>query len=420
VPSPRLKPGKQRYSLLLADDGGVLDDLIVTNRGDDFYVVVNGATKHADIAHIAARLPEGVTLVHLKTTPCWRCRARKRPRAGRAGPGARARCRPHARCLVFMEAAPFLWGVALGVSRSGYTGEDGFEISVRADHVAALADALLAHRRSSRSAWARGIRCGWRPGCRSMAMIFRPISIRSRPTSALPFPRRRAAAGPRRRAHRGCAEGPARRRVGLLIEGRMAAREGAKVLADGRTVGTVTSGGFAPSLERPIAMALSKPRWPCPAPNFPFPCAARRLPPRHFASLPSPPLRAQRSRLMTRYFTADHEWIAVEGDTATVGITDYAQSQLGDITFVELPAVGASLGKGDSASVVDSVKAASDVYAPVSGTVTELNPALEDAPELVNSAPEGEGWLWKMTLSDAAQLDGLMDEAAYAAHVAGL
>ncbi|GMM60082.1 glycine cleavage system protein GcvH [Novosphingobium pituita] len=123
---------------------------------------------------------------------------------------------------------------------------------------------------------------------------------------------------------------------------------------------------------------------------------------------------------MTRYFTADHEWIAVEGDTATVGITDYAQGQLGDITFVELPAEGAVLTKGDSASVVDSVKAASDVYAPVSGTVSALNTALEDAPELVNSAPEGEGWLWKMTLSDAAQLDGLMDEAAYAAHVAEL
>jgi len=123
---------------------------------------------------------------------------------------------------------------------------------------------------------------------------------------------------------------------------------------------------------------------------------------------------------MTRYFTADHEWIAVEGATATVGITDYAQGQLGDITFVELPAAGASLTKGDSASVVDSVKAASDVYAPVSGDVTEVNPALEDAPELVNSAPEGEGWLWKMTLADAGELDGLMGEAAYAAHVAGL
>ena len=123
---------------------------------------------------------------------------------------------------------------------------------------------------------------------------------------------------------------------------------------------------------------------------------------------------------MTRYFTKDHEWIAVEGAEATVGITDYAQSQLGDITFVELPGEGCEVGKGDSASVVDSVKAASDVYAPVSGKVTVANAALEDQPELVNSDPEGEGWLWKMTLSDTAELDGLMDEASYQAYVAEL
>ncbi|SMC31529.1 glycine cleavage system protein GcvH [Novosphingobium sp. B1] len=123
---------------------------------------------------------------------------------------------------------------------------------------------------------------------------------------------------------------------------------------------------------------------------------------------------------MTRYFTKDHEWIAVEGDEATVGITDYAQSQLGDITFVELPAEGSEVGKGDSASVVDSVKAASDVYAPVSGKVTVANAALEDQPELVNTDPEGEGWLWKMALADTAELEGLMDEAAYQAYVAEL
>lgn len=123
---------------------------------------------------------------------------------------------------------------------------------------------------------------------------------------------------------------------------------------------------------------------------------------------------------MTRYFTKDHEWIAVEGAEATVGITDYAQSQLGDITFVELPGEGSEVGKGDSASVVDSVKAASDVYAPVSGKVTVANGALEDQPELVNTDPEGEGWLWKMTLSDVAELVGLMDEAAYQAYVAEL
>ena len=120
---------------------------------------------------------------------------------------------------------------------------------------------------------------------------------------------------------------------------------------------------------------------------------------------------------MPRYFTQDHEWIDVDGSDATVGITDYAQSQLGDITFVELPAAGSAVAKGDSASVVDSVKAASDVYAPVSGTVSEANAALEDEPELVNTAAESDGWLWRMTLSDAAELEGLMDEAAYKTYV---
>ena len=123
---------------------------------------------------------------------------------------------------------------------------------------------------------------------------------------------------------------------------------------------------------------------------------------------------------MKRYFTKDHEWIAIDGETATVGITDYAQGQLGDITFVELPAAGATLGKGDSVAVVDSVKAASDVYCPVSGTVSAVNAALADSPELVNSAPEGDGWLWQMTLADPAELEALMDEAAYRGFVATL
>ena len=120
---------------------------------------------------------------------------------------------------------------------------------------------------------------------------------------------------------------------------------------------------------------------------------------------------------MNRYFTKDHEWVEIDGDTATVGITDYAQGQLGDITFVELPAEGATLGKGDSVAVVDSVKAASDVYSPVSGTVSGINAALADQPELVNSTAEGDGWLWRMTLSDASELEALMDEPAYRAFV---
>jgi len=120
---------------------------------------------------------------------------------------------------------------------------------------------------------------------------------------------------------------------------------------------------------------------------------------------------------MSRYFTQDHEWIEVDGDTGTVGISDYAQSQLGDIVFVEVPDEGKSLSKGDDAAVVESVKAASDVYSHVSGTVIEGNAALADDSSLVNSDPEGEGWFFKLTLADAAELDQLMDETAYAAFV---
>ena len=123
---------------------------------------------------------------------------------------------------------------------------------------------------------------------------------------------------------------------------------------------------------------------------------------------------------MSRYFTKEHEWIDVSGETGTVGISDYAQSQLGDITFVELPEPGASFGQGNSAAVVDSVKAASDIYMPVSGTVSEVNGALADAPELVNTAAESEGWLFRISLADAGELAGLMDAAAYAAYVAEL
>ena len=123
---------------------------------------------------------------------------------------------------------------------------------------------------------------------------------------------------------------------------------------------------------------------------------------------------------MTLYFTKDHEWIAVDGSEATVGVTDYAQGQLGDIVFVELPQPGASVEKGKEAAVVESVKAASDVYAPVSGEVTEANADLEADPSLVNTAPEAGGWFFKLRLLDTSELDGLMDEGAYREFVAGL
>ena len=120
---------------------------------------------------------------------------------------------------------------------------------------------------------------------------------------------------------------------------------------------------------------------------------------------------------MTLYFTGEHEWIRVEGDTATIGISHHAQAALGDIVFAEVPEQGKTLNKGDEAAVVESVKAASDVYAPVAGEVILGNEALADDPALINRDPEGEGWFFKMTLADASELDGLMDEAAYRAWV---
>jgi glycine cleavage system H protein len=121
---------------------------------------------------------------------------------------------------------------------------------------------------------------------------------------------------------------------------------------------------------------------------------------------------------MTTLYTTDHEWLRIEGDVATIGVTDYAQSQLGDVVFVELPKVGRSLKKAEAVAVVESVKAASDVYAPISGQVTETNEALSADPALVNSDAAGKAWFFKMKISDRRELDGLMDEAAYRAHTA--
>jgi len=116
-------------------------------------------------------------------------------------------------------------------------------------------------------------------------------------------------------------------------------------------------------------------------------------------------------------FSKDHEWIRIEGDSGVVGISNYAQAQLGDVVFVELPEVGKALTKGAEAAVVESVKAASEVYAPVNGSVTEINSSLSDNPGSVNSDPMGDGWFFKLSLTNASELDDLLDEAAYGAYV---
>ena len=120
---------------------------------------------------------------------------------------------------------------------------------------------------------------------------------------------------------------------------------------------------------------------------------------------------------MATFFTKDHEWVRIDGDTATVGISQHAQEQLGDVVFVELPAAGREVTQGEQAAVVESVKAASEIYAPIAGTVLEGNPALEENPVLVNQDAEGEGWFFKLRVADAAQTSGLMDRAAYDAYL---
>src|SRR6201996_142505 len=137
--------------------------------------------------------------------------------------------------------------------------------------------------------------------------------------------------------------------------------------------------------------------------SFPTPTNARR-----FAN------PDHRGFLMTTFYTSDHEWLQIDGDVATIGVTDYAQSQLGDVVFVELPKVGRTLKKAEAAAVVESVKAASDVYAPVTGEVVEINQAVVDEPALVNTDAGGKAWFFKMKIADKSELGGLMDEAAYA------
>lgn len=255
-----LKPGRLRYSLLLNEQGGVLDDLMVTNRGDHFYLVVNGATKWDDIGHLREHLSDDITLTHLDEHGLLALQGPKAAAVlGRLGLEPAFPGMPQAGDLTFMQAGPFRWqGRPLGVSRSGYTGEDGFEISVRGEDIGALADALCAQ------VEVRPIGLGARDSLRLEAGL--PLYGHDLNETIDPVTAGLAFAISKRRREEGgfpgaerilalLAEGTSSIRVGLALEGRMAAREGAGVYLGDRQVGQVTSGGFSPSLQRPIAMA---------------------------------------------------------------------------------------------------------------------------------------------------------------------
>ena len=247
-----LKPGRMRYSLLLDDSGGILDDLMITNEGDQLCLVVNGAVKAADIAHLRANLPADVSLQHNQD---YGLLALQGPKAV----DALARVMPGVDGLTFMQAMPVDWnGHACGVSRSGYTGEDGFEISVPAAAIEALADALLAQPE------VKPIGLGARDSLRldaGLPLYGHDLDTKTTPVMAdlgFAISKRRRVEGGFPGADRILAEienGPAQKRVGIDVEGRQPVREGALILdSEGSEIGRITSGGHSPTLGRPIAM----------------------------------------------------------------------------------------------------------------------------------------------------------------------
>jgi len=392
-----LAPGRMRYTVLLNEEGGVIDDLMVTRPADEdaggrVQLVVNADRRARDIAHLRERLPATIALDHHAD----------RALLALQGPRAAEMMAAHvagAEAFAFMSATACLFdGLACEVSRSGYTGEDGYEISMQEDHAVAMTEALLAH------AAVLPIGLGARDSLRleaGLCLYGHDLDETTSPVEAdieFTIAKRRREAGDFPGAARILAElrdGPSRKRIGLTLEGRAPARAGAEILdSEGVQIGVVTSGSFAPSL----GVAIRD---------------------RH--ALCSPPILQEtylRSRTMSTRYTNDHEWVRIDGDTALIGISNYAQEQLGDIVFVELPEIGKFLKKGDEIAVVESVKAASEVYAPAGGEVVAANSALADDPEKVNAAAETDGWLIRVKLADATDLEPLMDGDAYRAFLA--
>jgi glycine cleavage system H protein len=392
-----LAANHQRYALFTSPTGGILDDLMITNAGDHLFLVVNAACKDADFAHLHDGLDGRCEVEEL---PGRALLALQGPEAG----AVMARLAPATRDLVFMTAAEVaVDGIACFVTRSGYTGEDGFEISVPADRAADLARRLLAQdgvRPAGLGALPLRQRSRRRhdPG-RGRAGLGAVQGAPRRGRAARRLSRRRGDPAPAGRGRPAPAGRPAARGPGAGARGRRADRRGG---ARGRQG---DQRAVRPHGRGPRRHGLRRDR--------PDPAALRPKP------LPSR-LNARGMTMSEIKYSEDHEWILIEGETGTVGVTDYAQEQLGDVVFVELPEVGKTLAKGDEVAVVESVKAASELYAPVSGEVTEANDALAEDPAQVNSDPLGAGWFFKLRITAPAELDGLMDEAAYKAYVEGL
>ena len=415
-------PGRQRYAQFTNADGGILDDLMVANFGDHLFLVVNAACKAEDEAHLRAHLSDACVIDSLADRALI---ALQGPKAE----AALAKFCADVTAMRFMDTGPRkVAGFDCFVSRSGYTGEDGFEISVPAEQAEALVKELL------ENSDVLPIGLGARDSLRleaGLCLYGHDIDTTTTPVEGAlewSIQKSRRSGGARAGGFPGADKilrsSRKARRAAALACGPKAARRCAKAQCCLRTRLHPSRSARSPRAVSarasmpPSRWAICRHRWRHWARKSLLKSAASdcrcRSPP--CPSFPTP-INAEGSH-MTVLFTTDHEWLRIEGDVATIGVTDYAQSQLGDVVFVELPKVGRSFKKAEAAAVVESVKAASDVYAPISGEVLEVNEALAAEPALVNSDAAGKAWFFKLKIADKSELGGLMDEAAYAKHTA--
>ena len=416
-----LSEGELRYTVFTNAQGGVLDDLIVGRADQGLFVVANAARRDVDLAHMRQALEPEHRVEELDD----------RALLALQGPHAAevlGRLCPASRELAFMRTTTAtVAGISCRVSRCGYTGEDGFEISVAATDAQTLARRLLEEPEVA------PVGLGARDSLRleaGLCLYGHELTQKTTPVEAgLPWTiaRRRRSAGDFPGADiilRQLQDGPERRLVGIRPEGRAPAREG-----------TVIEDRWRPAHRRGDQRRLRADRRRADRARLRA-CAARgagnraaAVDPRQAASgqggraaLRPTPLPALKECLpcptsATPRSMSGSAWTATD---ATVGISDYAQQQLGDVVFIELPEIGRQVSQGGNMAVVESVKAASDVYAPISGEVVETNSALENDPALVNRSAEDEGWFCRLRIGDRSELTQLMDVEAYKAYVAGL
>ena len=404
-----LNEGRQRYGLFTNPNGGILDDFMVARHCDQFLIVANASRKSVDFDLLASEIGRSCGLELLED----------RALIAIQGPAAVAALEgvvPGIAELSFMESREFrLDGSQFWISRSGYTGEDGFEISVPADGSEQFFARLLEQegvvpvglgaRDSLRleaglclfgndidettspveAALEWAVPRGW--VAFPVMPVFSPNSKRERPAAGWAFVRREG---------RRCAEVRSCMRT-VRVEFASARLRRA---ATGRPLAV------------PFQWAMSTPATEltrCPYTARSGDECWRRGSGRCRSSNTA----TSRREVHAVKFTEEHEWLVLDGDVVTVGITDFAVEQLGDIVFVELPEPDAEVDAEEDIAVVESVKAASDVYAPASGTIVEVNQAIVDNPALVNDDPQGEGWFFRMKLADPADYDGFLDEEEY-------